>query len=133
MAWLFARRLASPIAPFARAAERLGRDPAHRRSAFAARPRSVAAAAAFNHDAGAPRPLVSNRTTMVGAIAHDLRTPLTRLRFRIEAAPDELKAKMAGDIDEMEAMVAWHPRLRAGRDPAGRAHPAGAVVTGRER
>jgi signal transduction histidine kinase len=43
---------------------------------------------------------------MIGAIAHDLRTPLTRLRFRIEAAPDELRAKLATDIDEMEAMVA---------------------------
>ena len=43
---------------------------------------------------------------MVGAIAHDLRTPLTRLRFRIEGAPEELRAKLAQDIDQMEAMVA---------------------------
>ena len=42
---------------------------------------------------------------MVAAIAHDLRTPLTRLRFRIEQAPDELRAKMAQDLDEMEEMV----------------------------
>lgn len=42
---------------------------------------------------------------MVGAIAHDLRTPLTRLRFRIEAAPEELRGKMSSDLDEMEAMI----------------------------
>jgi two-component system OmpR family sensor kinase len=43
---------------------------------------------------------------MVGAIALDLRTPLTRLKFRIEAAPEALKAKLAADIDQMEAMIA---------------------------
>jgi signal transduction histidine kinase len=42
---------------------------------------------------------------MIAAIAHDLRTPLTRLRFRIEATPDDLQAKLARDIDEMEAMI----------------------------
>jgi signal transduction histidine kinase len=52
------------------------------------------------------RRYVDDRTAMVGAIAHDLRTPLTRLRFRVEAAPDELRAKMSDDIAEMEAMVA---------------------------
>jgi signal transduction histidine kinase len=42
---------------------------------------------------------------MVGAIAHDLRTPLTRLRFRIENAPEDLRAKMAADLDQMEEMI----------------------------
>lgn len=43
---------------------------------------------------------------MVGAIAHDLRTPLTRLRFRIESLPEEQRAKYASDLDQMEAMIA---------------------------
>jgi len=42
---------------------------------------------------------------MVGAIAHDLRTPLTRLRFRIEGLPDEQRAKISADIDQMEEMI----------------------------
>jgi two-component system OmpR family sensor kinase len=106
LAWWFARRLASPISAFARAAERLGRDPDAPPLSIHGSTEVVAAAAAFNLMQERLNRYVSNRTTMIGAIAHDLRTPLTRLRFRIEAAPDELKAKLAGDLDEMEAMVA---------------------------
>jgi two-component system OmpR family sensor kinase len=106
LAWWFARRLASPISAFARAAERLGRDPDAPPLSIHGSTEVAAAAAAFNLMQERLNRYVSNRTTMIGAIAHDLRTPLTRLRFRIEAAPDELKAKLAGDLDEMEAMVA---------------------------
>jgi signal transduction histidine kinase len=60
---------------------------------------------AFNEMQERLRQYVADRTEMIGAIAHDLRTPLTRLRFRIEAAPEELRVKLASDIDQMEAMV----------------------------
>jgi len=106
LAWWFARRLASPIAAFARAAERLGRDPDAPPLNVRGSTEVRSAVAAFNLMQERLNRYVSNRTTMIGAIAHDLRTPLTRLRFRIEAAPDELKLKLAGDLDEMEAMVA---------------------------
>jgi signal transduction histidine kinase len=105
LAYLFARRLAKPIALFAQAAERLGRDP--RAPPIAIRgPTEVAVAVqAFNHMQERLARYVEDRTAMVGAIAHDLRTPLTRLRFRVEAAPDDLRVKMAADIAEMEAMI----------------------------
>jgi two-component system OmpR family sensor kinase len=106
LAWWFARRLASPIAAFARAAERLGRDPDAPPLALGGSTEVRSAVAAFNLMQERLNRYVSNRTTMIGAIAHDLRTPLTRLRFRIETAPDDLKAKLSGDLDEMEAMVA---------------------------
>jgi signal transduction histidine kinase len=48
---------------------------------------------------------VDDRTAMIGAVAHDLRTPLTRLRFRVESAPEDVRAKMSADIEEMEAMI----------------------------
>jgi two-component system OmpR family sensor kinase len=98
--------LASPIAAFARAAERLGRDPDAPPLNVRGSTEIRSAVAAFNLMQERLNRYVSNRTTMIGAIAHDLRTPLTRLRFRIEAAPDELKAKLSADLDEMEAMVA---------------------------
>ena len=63
------------------------------------------AARAFNDMQERLRRYVEDRTAMVGAIAHDLRTPLTRLRFRIETAPEDQRAKMAADIDQMEEMI----------------------------
>jgi signal transduction histidine kinase len=106
LGYLFARRLTAPIRAFAEAAERLGRDP--RAPALAAEgPAEIGAAArAFNEMQERLRRYVEDRTAMVGAIAHDLRTPLTRLAFRLEAAPEELRAKAAADIAEMEAMIA---------------------------
>ena len=105
VAWLFARRLSTPIKLFAEAAERLGRDPRAEPLALKGPAEIGVAARAFNDMQDRLRRYVEDRTAMVGAIAHDLRTPLTRLRFRIEGLPEEQRAKMAADIDQMEAMV----------------------------
>ena len=106
LAWLFARRLSQPITAFADAAERLGKDPRTPPLSLSGSTEVVAAASAFNMMQERLRRYVEDRTAMVGAIAHDLRTPLTRLKFRIEAAPDDIRAKLAADIDQMEAMIA---------------------------
>jgi two-component system OmpR family sensor kinase len=106
LAWLFARRVAAPIGGFAKAADRLGRDPRAPPLDLRGSAEVDAAATAFNQMQERLRRYVDDRTAMFGAIAHDLRTPLTRLKFRIEAAPAPLKAKLAADIDQMEAMLA---------------------------
>ncbi|MGZ3367427.1 MAG: ATP-binding protein [Caulobacteraceae bacterium] len=106
VAWLFARGLAKPMTQFAAAAERFGRDPRAPPIAVKGSSEITKAAAAFNEMQDRLRRYVDDRTSMVAAIAHDLRTPLTRLRFRIEAAPEEAQAKMTADIDQMEAMIA---------------------------
>jgi signal transduction histidine kinase len=50
--------------------------------------------------------LLSHRTQVVTAISHDLRTPLTRLKLRVETIDDEkIYLKMMDDINEMELMV----------------------------
>ena len=105
VAYLFARRLAKPIALFAAAAERLGRDPRAPPLAIRGPTEIGVAVQAFNHMQERLARYVEDRTAMIGAIAHDLRTPLTRLRFRVEGAPDDIRAKMAADIAEMEAMI----------------------------
>ena len=103
--YLFARRLARPIQQFANAAERLGRDPRATPLELDGSAEIGVAARAFNEMQERLRRYVEDRTAMVGAIAHDLRTPLTRLRFRIESLPEDQRAKYAADLDQMEEMI----------------------------
>jgi signal transduction histidine kinase len=49
--------------------------------------------------------LLQERTHMIGAIAHDLRTPLTRLSFRLDGLPSPLGEKVDADIQEMKTMI----------------------------
>src|SRR5439155_12049930 len=51
------------------------------------------------------RRYVDDRTAMVGAISHDLRTPLARIRFKLEAADPDMKAAVGRDLDRMESMI----------------------------
>ncbi|HEY7642602.1 MAG TPA: ATP-binding protein [Steroidobacteraceae bacterium] len=49
---------------------------------------------------------LDSRTSVLAAMSHDLRTPLTRLRLRVESVADErLHARFSADLDEMEALV----------------------------
>jgi signal transduction histidine kinase len=58
---------------------------------------------------------VEDRTFLLTAIGHDLRTPITRLKLRAEyMEDDEQRLKMLADLDEMESMVA--STLAFGRD-----------------
>ncbi len=105
IAYVFARRLSRPIKQFADAADRLGRDPQAQPLELKGSAEISVAVRAFNDMQERLRRYVDDRTAMVGAIAHDLRTPLTRLRFRIEGLPDDQKAKISADIDQMEEMI----------------------------
>lgn len=105
MAYFFARTLSAPTRLLAHAAERLGRDPQAPPLDVKGSSEIAVAAAAFNDMQAKLRRYVDDRTAMVGAVAHDLRTPLTRLRFRIEGVPDDQRAKMAADIEQMEQMI----------------------------
>ncbi len=105
-AWVFARRLADPFRQLAAAAEAAGRDPAHPPPDITGPVEVQRAAHSFADMQRRLRAYVEDRTKMVGAIAHDLRTPLTRLAFRLENIDPALREPMARDIAEMEAMVA---------------------------
>jgi signal transduction histidine kinase len=109
------RRLTAPVATLAAAAERLGRD-VNAPPLPEEGPTEVAtAAAAFNLMAARIRRFVQDRTFMLTAIGHDLRTPITRLKLRAEfMEDDDLRRKMLADLDEMEAMVS--ATLTFGRD-----------------
>jgi signal transduction histidine kinase len=105
LAWWTARRVTRPIHLFASAADRLGRDP-NAPPLVPTGPAEVRiAVSAFNDMQDKLRRYVDDRTAMVAAIAHDLRTPLMRLRFRIEAAPEDIRARTVADIEQMDAMI----------------------------
>jgi two-component system OmpR family sensor kinase len=105
LGWVFARRLAAPLAGFAAAAEQLGRDPASP-VLVADGPAEVGRAArAFNAMQERLSRYITDRTAMIGAISHDLRTPLARLRFRLERASPSLRREIGQDLDQMEAMI----------------------------
>ena len=49
---------------------------------------------------------LDSRTRVLAAMSHDLRTPITRLRLRVESIEDEaLRARCIEDLDEMTRMV----------------------------
>ena len=109
------RRLTAPVRTLAAAAEALGRD-VNAPPLPETGPTEVAtAAAAFNTMAARIRRFVQDRTEMLTAIGHDLRTPITRLKLRAEfMEDDEQRRKMLADLEELEAMVS--ATLAFGRD-----------------
>ncbi|MBF0858532.1 HAMP domain-containing protein [Gluconobacter sp. LMG 31484] len=111
------QRLIAPVRTLANAAEALGRD-VHTAALPENGPSEIRRAAiAFNTMALRIRRFVTDRTLMLTAIGHDLRTPITRLKLRAEFIDDEeLRNKVLADLDEMEAMVS--ATLAFGRDSA---------------
>ncbi|WP_374653749.1 ATP-binding protein [Dongia sp.] len=62
---------------------------------------------AFNRMQDRLRRFVEDRTRVLAAISHDLRTPLSRLRLRTEnLAESPERRKMLGDLDLMDRMIA---------------------------
>jgi two-component system osmolarity sensor histidine kinase EnvZ len=62
--------------------------------------------AAFNAMRAQIEKFIAYRVTMLAAISHDLRTPLTRMRLRGEFIEDEeQQARLFRDVDEMQAMI----------------------------
>jgi signal transduction histidine kinase len=103
--YLFARRLAAPIGQFAQAAERLGRDPKAQAVEISGPAELGRAAAAFNEMQARLARYVEHQTTMVAAIAHDLRTPLARVRFKIDALAPQAREAIGRDLSQMEQMI----------------------------
>lgn len=119
--WWMAQRLARPIRRFANAADRLGADP----DAPPLKPTGPnevrLAIAAFNDMQAKLREHIERRTHTVAAIAHDLRTPLTRLRFRVEMMPPGQQCQAIRDIEEMDQLIAQAMQFVKGQFEVGHA------------
>ena len=93
LVYLFARRLAQPITAFAKAAERLGRDPGAPRVDIHGPAEVEVAAQAFNEMQERLHRYVKDRTAMVGAVAHDMRTPSPASAFGSRVCPSRSAAR----------------------------------------
>ena len=99
-------RVTSPLASLAAAADMLGKDmgavPLPETGTIEVRQ----ASRAFNDMQVRLRNLIENRTRLLAAISHDLRTPLTLLRLRTESVEDQNeREKMLATITEMNSMI----------------------------
>jgi signal transduction histidine kinase len=106
LGWWAARSLTLPLRSFARAAENFSPEgeiaPLPERGPYEIK----TAARALNHMRERIKGLVDDRTRMLAAVGHDLRTPITRLRLRSEFIEDDsARAEMLRDLDQMNAMV----------------------------
>lgn len=106
LALFVAWRLAAPLKVFAESADRLGREPSADLPPLSGPAEIGKAADAFNLMQQRLKRYVDDRTGMIRAISHDLRTPLTRMRFKLERASPAVRAAMSRDMDQMEEMIA---------------------------
>lgn len=104
LAWLFARRLSRPIREFASAADTIGRDEQAPLLEEKGPTELRIAARALNAMQRRIHEQLREREAMIAAIAHDLRTPLSRIAFRVEAAP-EVSESVQRDVEQMNAMI----------------------------
>src|SRR4051812_18619972 len=101
-----ARALTAPLSSFAKAAESFslngGAAPLPERG-----PEEIRSVArALNRMRQRITGLIDDRTKMLAAISHDLRTPITRMRLRSEFIEDEThRSRMLDDLDQMRAML----------------------------
>lgn len=106
VAYPIARRFTRPLRNLAAAAGRLGSDINSEPLPEIGPTEVREAAVAFNTMQNRIRDDFLERTSMLAAITHDLQTPLTRLRLRLEKVGDEtLRAKLVDDLSAMRATV----------------------------
>jgi signal transduction histidine kinase len=106
LSYVAVRWITRPLHQMAVAADRLGRNlnvqPMDESGPLEIRQ----AAAAFNTMQARLTRFVEDRTQMLAAMSHDLKTPLTRMRLRAELLDDEeLRERFESDLGEMQAMV----------------------------
>jgi len=122
LSYVAVRWVTRPLQLLATAADELGRD-INRPPLPESGPIEVSrAASAFNTMQTRLAKLIDERTRLLTAMSHDLKTPLTRMRLRAELLEDgDLREKFDADLVEMESMVTQTLEFMRGlsnREPA---------------
>jgi signal transduction histidine kinase len=100
------RTITRPLAALATAADAVGRGKAIQPLKERGARELKRATRAFNAMQERLNRYLDSRTRVLAAMSHDLRTPITRLRLRVESIEDEaLRTRCVEDLDEMTRMV----------------------------
>lgn len=103
---LAVRKITRPLKALSGAAERLGRGEHTEPLPETGPPEIRQTTQAFNNMNERLTRYVQDRTRMLAAVSHDLRTPLTTLRLRAELIDDlSIRDKIVQTVDEMQAMA----------------------------
>jgi signal transduction histidine kinase len=104
--WVMGRRIVRPMNALAEGAERLGRG-METEPLPVTGPREVRdTIEAFNRMQTRLTRFVSDRTQLLAALGHDLRSPLTAMRIRLELLEEsEDSIRLSAMVDEMQTMV----------------------------
>jgi signal transduction histidine kinase len=101
-----ARALTAPLSSFARAAESFSLNGAAAPLPERGPEEIRSVAKALNRMRERITTLIDDRTKMLAAISHDLRTPITRMRLRSEFIEDDAqRGRMLHDLDQMRSML----------------------------
>lgn len=120
-ALLLVRRITVPLARASRAARVVGKGGMPEPLPETGPQELADLARRFNQMAREVQELLENRTTLLGGISHDLRTPLTRLQLKLELLqtkfdPAKLES-MEKDLAEMNAMIGGYLELARSTQP----------------
>jgi signal transduction histidine kinase len=101
-----ARALTAPLSSFAKAAESFSLNGAAPPLPERGPEEIRSVAKALNRMRERITALIDDRTRMLAAISHDLRTPITRMRLRSEFIEDDgHRSRMLRDLDQMRSML----------------------------
>ena len=106
LTFLFVRWLVLPLKTLAHQADLLGKGRNPRQLEEKGSKEMVATIRAFNSMAMRIQNFINDRERSFAAISHDLKTPLTRARLRVESIEDDtIKESLIGDLDYLGTMV----------------------------
>jgi len=106
---LVVRRITKPLEVISQGVKRLGSGGHHQPLPENGPTELANMASKFNQLSNEIQQLLDNRTTLLGGISHDLRTPLSRLRIAVELLQGKedatLLQSMQHDLEEMDTLI----------------------------
>jgi len=121
--WLAVRLATRPLNQLARAADALGPDLKGERLNESGPSEVARAARAFNAMQDRIAQYMAERMQILASISHDLQTPITRMRLRVDMMDDDAQQpKLRADLEELQGLVkdgiGYARAMHGAREPA---------------